>query len=42
MNPIILSAASSRRKTEFFPVKHCLKIDLMSHLARAEGVCKYI
>ncbi len=30
------------KKTEFKPVKKLLKIDLVSHPARAEGLDKYI
>ena len=28
--------------SEFKPVKRCLKIDLVSHLARVEGLDKYV
>ena len=37
MNPIIRQPFKEKENTEFEPVKHHLKIDLVSHPTRAEG-----
>ena len=38
---LVKQLVSEREKSEFKPVKLCLKIDLVSYPARAEGLGKY-